>query len=546
MNTPSVELTPGRRFHLLELIGRGAFGEVYLAEQDSGAGFRRKVALKILNEDMASIREAGRRMRDEARILGRLAHRHIVTVNDLVRLGNQWAIVMDYVPGADLEHVLQALERGREAFAPAAALEVGHAVLTALAAASHADDGQGGTMCVVHRDVKPSNIRLTMDGDVKVLDFGVARFSLDTREAKTRASGLIGTERYMAPERILLEGDTTAGDVYAAAATVLELVLGRPLGRTPVLPDRHTEFVDEALVEVVRRIDADEATVAAVTSALRRSLAADPAARPNATELAEELDGLARRIRGESLRTFARRVVPTVDQTLGRERVPMSGILVERSGATSADTPSETIAFPPMETPAPSLPPPLSRPPWIPLAIGLAGLLALAGVFLVVGGTVVAFRYGRGTPEGEAPTAELARGEAPVSSAAPIPAPVPVPAPALDPVPAPAPATVAAPPSPKKARSTEPPHPPPAPATTVPGKRIDKALVVLKDASSLEVICGDVRRTGTASVRITDFPAGTCTVAAVYDGRSYQTQVTVSRQSTVNCSMNGGLKCSAP
>ena len=56
----------GRRFHLLELVGRGAFGDVYLAEQDSGAGFRRKVALKVLNDATHKMRDAGRRMRDEA------------------------------------------------------------------------------------------------------------------------------------------------------------------------------------------------------------------------------------------------------------------------------------------------------------------------------------------------------------------------------------------------------------------------------------------------------------------------------------------------
>ena len=186
-------MAEGRKFHLKERLGAGAFGEVYLAEQDSGAGFTRRMALKVLHTHTKGFAEAGRRMRDEARILGRLSHRNIVTVLDLVRLGEQWAVVMDYVPGIDLDRVIEALEKTGEYFPVPAALEVGAAVCDALDAAFHADDGKGGTLAVLHRDIKPSNILLTRDGDVKVLDFGVARVNLETRESKTGMR--VGTER---------------------------------------------------------------------------------------------------------------------------------------------------------------------------------------------------------------------------------------------------------------------------------------------------------------------------------------------------------------
>ncbi|HMV66976.1 MAG TPA: protein kinase, partial [Myxococcota bacterium] len=107
-----------RRFELRRLIGQGAFGEVYLAEQVSTGGFRRPVALKILNESAARMREAARRMRDEARILGRLQHRHIVEVLDLVQLGDRWAIVMAWVPGADLEQLIDTLGARDEVVPP--------------------------------------------------------------------------------------------------------------------------------------------------------------------------------------------------------------------------------------------------------------------------------------------------------------------------------------------------------------------------------------------------------------------------------------------
>ena len=206
----------GRRFHLKARIGAGAFGEVYLAEQESGAGFRRDVALKVLHADVARNPEAATRMRDEARILGRLSHRSIVKVLDLVQLGDRWAVVMDYVPGVDLEQVVSALE-AQGSFVPApAALEVGAAMCSALHAAYSADDSRGGTLAVVHRDIKPSNVRLTADGDVKVLDFGVARVeNMDSREAMTQGTGWIGTERYMAPERLEGKPYTVKSDVWS-------------------------------------------------------------------------------------------------------------------------------------------------------------------------------------------------------------------------------------------------------------------------------------------------------------------------------------------
>ncbi|MCA9488355.1 MAG: serine/threonine protein kinase, partial [Myxococcales bacterium] len=381
MTDASERSSIGRRFHLLELVGEGAFGEVYLAEQDSGSGFRRKVALKLLNQDAARIRDAGRRMRDEARILGRLAHRNIVTVLDLVQVDSRWVVVMDYVPGADLERVLEALEISGDAMPLPAALEVGAAVLDALDAAYATDDGTGRPLGVIHRDIKPSNVRLTPDGDLKVLDFGVARFSLDSREASTRAVGWIGTERYMSPERILKVGESAAGDVYAAAATVAELILGRPLGRTPATADQHAEFLRLGLDEVRGRLSLPTEDADRVIDALRAALDAHPAARPTARALSDTFDALARGIPGESLRQFARRVVPDVDVRLGRQPVRASGVLSEGTGG-SQPIPAAPTVIPPDDAEPSSTTERRSGPPLF--ATSAFVLLALVAAVAVV------------------------------------------------------------------------------------------------------------------------------------------------------------------
>lgn len=567
----------GRRFHLLEVLGSGAFGEVYLAEQESSGGFRRRVALKLLHDSVATSKDASRRMRDEARVLGLLSHRHIVAVLDLVRLGDRWGIVMDHVPGADLAHVVEALQRDEAQVPPPAALEIGVAILRALDAAHHADDGQGGTLAVVHRDIKPSNVRLTADADVKVLDFGVARFTLDTREVETRNAGWIGTERYMSPERILCEGDTAAGDVYAAGATVVELLLGEPLGRTPVLEERHTPFVEAALERTAALLGAPEALTEETLEALRGLLKTEPHDRPTARDAADALELLARRLPGEPLVPFARRIVPQIEAELVSARAAAQGVLIEGPSSNTTFVGSD----PPPEPPPPTLPPPPEAPPrrlWLVTAAALVA--SLVGVGLV---TAAALLYlsnqpqlpealeipqpaaaatpapttpGEAEPEGtEAEGAEPADVEPEVAEAegtddqeatedtattageaGAAPEPQPPAEPVRSPAPQSTPSTAAAPdPSPRRARKDD----------DEDEERIKKAQFTLKEASFLQVSCGDVSISGTSSLRITDFPAGTCEIEAIWLGRSYRARIQLDRPQNVRCRVDAGaLQCS--
>jgi len=537
-DTSTSERSSGRSFRLLELLGKGAFGEVYLAEQSSGSGFRRKVALKVLNADVAKKAEAGRRMRDEARILGRLAHRNIVAVLDLVELDDRWAVVMDHVPGADLEHVLEALARTSDPFPAPAALEAGAAVLRALHAAFQTVDDDGQQLGVIHRDIKPSNVRLTDDGDVKVLDFGVARFSLDTREAETRASGWIGTERYMSPERILCEGDSAAGDVYAAGATVVECLLGRPLGRTPVLEERHAPFVDNALKEVRERLDADDrAHVDAVIEALRSALSTMPEDRPAADHLASTFEALARAVKGEPLTVFARRFVPKIAETLGREVQTASGTLCERSNISAMRSQSRSSGTMWPEGHTPETTTASGRRLGGVWVLGSVAAFALVAVPLAMLGAIGGgIWYLSSSEEGAvAPLRTPRQVEPPTSRLNPVPVPGPEPTP--NPKPAPKPVAAPTPPPPTPAR--------PQSLNTASGPPVPKAQLSLPDASSITVQCGAVKASGTASVRITKFPSGNCRVRAQYLGKTYTSSVRIDKAAGYTCKVTkDALRCS--
>ncbi|MGW2709681.1 serine/threonine protein kinase [Streptomyces argyrophyllae] len=205
----------GSRYTANQILGRGSAGTVWLGEGPDGP-----VAIKLLREDLASDQElVGRFVQERTALLG-LEHPHIVTVRDLVVDGNDLALVMDLVRGTDLR---TRLERERR-LAPEAAVAIVADVADALAAAHAAG--------VVHRDVKPENVLLDMRGPIGpggshpalLTDFGVAKLIDSPR--RTRATKIIGTPDYLAPE--IVEGlpPRAAVDIYALATVLYELLAG--------------------------------------------------------------------------------------------------------------------------------------------------------------------------------------------------------------------------------------------------------------------------------------------------------------------------------
>jgi serine/threonine-protein kinase len=205
----------GSRYTANQILGRGSAGTVWLGEGPDGP-----VAIKLLREDLASDQElVGRFVQERTALLG-LEHPHIVTVRDLVVDGNDLALVMDLVRGTDLR---TRLERERR-LAPEAAVAIVADVADGLAAAHAAG--------VVHRDVKPENVLLDMQGPLGpggahpalLTDFGVAKLIDSPR--RTRATKIIGTPDYLAPE--IVEGlpPRAAVDIYALATVLYELLAG--------------------------------------------------------------------------------------------------------------------------------------------------------------------------------------------------------------------------------------------------------------------------------------------------------------------------------
>jgi len=204
------------RYRVLSLLGAGGMGSVYLAEHRL---MERKVALKVIRHDLVENPGLIDRFHREVRAAARLAHPNIVTAYDAEQVGGMHMLVMEYVEGADLAHVLAG--RG-----PLPANEACHYARQAALGLQHAHE-RG----MVHRDIKPQNLMRLGRGVVKILDFGLARFASEVaaQGGLTAENMILGSIDYMAPEQIddPHAADTRA-DIYSLGCTLYHLLAGTP------------------------------------------------------------------------------------------------------------------------------------------------------------------------------------------------------------------------------------------------------------------------------------------------------------------------------
>ena len=218
----------GGRYELGELLGRGGMAEV---RKGTDVRLGRIVAVKRLRTDLASDPTFQARFRREAQSAASLNHPSIASVYDT---GEEMSsdgtdvsqpyIVMEYVAGRTLREIVR---EGRKIL-PERALEITSGVLSALDYSHRAG--------IIHRDIKPGNVMLTPAGDVKVMDFGIARAVADASSTMTQTAAVIGTAQYLSPEQARGETVDSRSDVYSTGCLLYELLTGRPpfVGESPV------------------------------------------------------------------------------------------------------------------------------------------------------------------------------------------------------------------------------------------------------------------------------------------------------------------------
>ena len=229
MTTPPSP-APGTRIGDYEVIDRiavGGMAEVFRARALDGLG-ERVVVLKRMLPSVAAESDGRAMFAEEARLGSRVQHPNVVKLLDHVDAGGQPYLVFEYVPGCDLWRLSRWLIRQGERMDVQIALHVTRQLLSGLQAVHEATDDDGDPMGIVHQDVSPSNLLLSIHGDVKLGDFGIAKSKLRSARptVSTRAKGKLG---YLAPEQVTGGAASPQTDVFAAGVLCAELLMGRPL-----------------------------------------------------------------------------------------------------------------------------------------------------------------------------------------------------------------------------------------------------------------------------------------------------------------------------
>ena len=202
--------------------------EIFLARQWGQGGFFRDVVIKRLFPHYAEHEHALRMFQDEARLLAELSHPNIPQVYDLGYGDGYWYLAMEHVGGFSLADVILAAAKAKKPLPLPVAISIVSQVCVALHHAHERRDREGRPLRIVHRDVTPHNIMISLDAVVKVLDFGVAQ---TTARIDTDAGVVRGTYAYMAPEQVRGKPLDKRADVFALGVILYELTTGRRLFR---------------------------------------------------------------------------------------------------------------------------------------------------------------------------------------------------------------------------------------------------------------------------------------------------------------------------
>jgi serine/threonine-protein kinase len=303
------------RYELTHLVARGGMAQVYRAMDRQ---LDRPVALKVLFPELSVDKTFVERFRREAQAAANLSHPNIVPVFDWGEDDGTYFIVMEFVDGRPLSAVLRDPQR----LPPGQIAQIGASVAAALAFAHRHG--------VVHRDVKPGNVLITPEGEVKVTDFGIAR-AVNTEESLTQTGAVMGTAAYFSPEQAEGKGVDARSDIYSLGVVLYEAAVGRPpfSGDSPVaVASKHVRDAPMPPREV------NPAVPAALEAVIMKAMAKDPEARYASAE----------EFRADLLRFADGRPVEAVDAGVTS--------VMAAAGVTSVMTSTgRTMAVPPAAVP---------------------------------------------------------------------------------------------------------------------------------------------------------------------------------------------------
>ncbi len=396
------------KYRLIAELGHGGMADVFLAVQagPAGSGFRKLTVVKRLRQNLADEPEFVAMLVDEARIAARLNHPNVVQTNEVGHVANQYFIAMEYLDGQPLHRIQhRCTKRATEGGATLAPEHYYLILMETLAGLHHAHelaDYDGTPLQIVHRDVTPHNIFVTYAGQVKVVDFGIAKAA--GRASETRQGVVKGKVRYMAPEQALGQAIDRRADIFAAGVMLWEAATKRRLwknldelqivqalinGKLPPSPQEVEPSVPDAVDRICKRAlqpnPADRYETAEDFRAdLEQHLVESGKLVEARRQLAPFLIDLFRDKRAEIKSVIESQLAAVDDGKSGDFLAVPLQIDSTHSNPTGVSMSVEEKGAASPSLAAPKAPP---RRPWAPYAVGAGalGLLAVAGLAMRTG-----------------------------------------------------------------------------------------------------------------------------------------------------------------
>jgi eukaryotic-like serine/threonine-protein kinase len=274
-----------QRYRVVEKLESGGMAEVFRAESEGLQGFRKQVAIKRVLPHLSEKKRFIAMFLDEARVTAQLTHSNCVQVFDIGVGDNAYFIVMEYVDGANLKSIAESMRKQGKDFPVAAAAFIAQEICKGLSYAHELTDQNGMPLNMVHRDVSPPNVLVTKYGEVKIVDFGLAKASSQLEKSEP---GIIkGKFSYLSPEAAMGQEVDRRTDIFAVGIILWELLAGQRLflGETDF---QTVKKVQQAIVPPISQVN--RKVPPELERIVNRSLAKDVTQRyGTARELAQDL-----------------------------------------------------------------------------------------------------------------------------------------------------------------------------------------------------------------------------------------------------------------
>jgi serine/threonine protein kinase len=388
------------RYRLIDRLGQGGMADVYRAVVDGPRGFQRQLVIKRIHKLYAHELDFISMLGNEARVTAVLNHPSIVQVHEFGQVGDEFYLAMELAEGPDLGKVLTTAKQ-RDARMPAGvACYIVAQLADALAYAHTLTGADGVPLDIIHRDVTPTNVVVSLVGGVKLLDFGIAKAAAHLREDRTRTGAIKGKVAYLAPEQVDGALVDHRADQYSLGLVFHECLTGNRLWKGLV-----REGTITPPSQLVPGLDPD------IDAVMLRMLARAPEERfPSCAEVAKALSPLARKHSGDSLalRDFLASIGPF---PVTAEPLPPSNVSAQPAAGAGSVTGSVGEMRPDSSVS-------LRRPPaWRRLSVAVGTALAVLALVLF-------WPRPQPTPAPVVDTRAASHSPAPTPALAPAPAPV--------------------------------------------------------------------------------------------------------------------------